>query len=138
MLKSLYINNLAIIDEMKVNEKLEGGFLVEEGKDAGGMSLGFDFNIISLPEFYTLKQNYPNPFNPSTNIRFELPSEGLVQILVYDIRGSLVDDVVNAWMEAGYHQLKWNGSHNSSGIYFIQMIADNGSYQKTMKMSLIK
>ena len=61
-----------------------------------------------------------------------------MKILIYDIRGSLIEEFVNGWMEAGYHQLKWNGNRNSSGIYFIQMIADNGSYQKSMKMSLIK
>ena len=85
-----------------------------------------------------MKQNYPNPFNPVTNIRFDLPNDSEVKILIYDIRGSLIEEFVNGWMEAGYHQLIWNGGHNASGIYFIQMIADNGNYQKIMKMSLIK
>jgi hypothetical protein len=126
------------IDEMKVNAISEGGFLIEDGVDEGNISRGFEFNIRSLPEVFNLKQNYPNPFNPSTNIRFELPNEGEVQISIYDIRGSLVTELVSDWMEAGYHQLQWNGSHTASGIYFIQMIADNGSYHKTMKISLIK
>ena len=108
------------------------------GEEAGNIALGFEYNIISLPEVFALKQNYPNPFNPTTNIRFDLPRDSEVQISVYDIRGALVDDIVNRQMVAGYHQLKWNGSDHSSGIYFIQMITDNGSYQKTMKISLIK
>ena len=85
-----------------------------------------------------MKQNYPNPFNPTTNIRFDLPRDSEVQISVYDIRGSLVDEIVNMQMVAGYHQLKWNGSDHSSGIYFIQMMAGNGSYKKVMKISLVK
>ena len=69
---------------------------------------------------------------------YELPNQRHVVLSIYDIRGSLVEKLVSGWMEAGYHQFKWNGSHYASGIYFIQMIADNGSYQKTMKMSLLK
>ena len=68
----------------------------------------------------------------------DLPNDSEVQILIYDIKGSMIDELVNDWMEAGYHQFKWNGDYHSSGIYFIQMIADNGKYRKTMKMSLIK
>ena len=131
-------NSTISIKEMKVNEIIDGGFLIEHGQDAGNISRGFDYKIVSLPKSFALKQNYPNPFNPTTNIRFDLPKDSGVQISIYDIRGLLVDEVVNSWMEAGYYQLIWNGSYHSSGIYFIRMIADNGSYQKTMKTSLIK
>jgi hypothetical protein len=131
-------NSTISIKEMNVNEIIEGGFLIENGQEAGNISRGFEYNIVSLPKSFALKQNYPNPFNPTTNIRFDLPKDSGVQISIYDIRGLLVDDIVNSWMKAGYYQLKWNGSYHSSGIYFIRMIADNGSYQKTMKISLIK
>ena len=123
---------------MDVNEIPEGGFLIEDGKDTGNIARGYEFIITAYPEAFALKQNYPNPFNPSTNIRFELPNDGPVQISIYDLRGALVEEIVDEWIGAGYHQLKWNGNHLSSGIYFIQMIADNGSYQKIMKMSLVK
>ena len=124
--------------EMEVNEIPEGGFLIVDGIDSGNISRGFDFQISAVPEVFALNKNYPNPFNPSTNIKFELPNDGDVKIFIYDIKGSLVDELVNGYMEAGYHQLKWNGSRQASGMYFIQMIADNGNYIKMSKMMLVK
>ena len=61
-----------------------------------------------------------------------------MHILIYDLKGSLIDELVNGYMEAGYHDLQWDGSHKSSGVYFIQMIADNGNYIKMTKMMLVK
>ena len=91
-----------------------------------------------MPDVFALNQNYPNPFNPSTNIQFELPIDGDVEIFIYDLKGSLIDELMNGYMEAGYHQLQWNGSRQASGMYFIRMIADNGNYIKMSKMMLVK
>ena len=124
--------------EMEVNEIPEGGFLIVNGIDSGNISRGFDFQIIAVPDVFALNQNYPNPFNPSTNIQFELPIDGDVEIFIYDLKGSLIDELMNGYMEAGYHQIKWDGSHQASGMYFIRMIADNGNYFKVTKMMLVK
>ena len=124
--------------EMEVNEIPEGGFLIVDGIDSGNISRGFDFQIIAVPDVFALNQNYPNPFNPSTNIQFELPIDGDVEIFIYDLKGSLIDELMNGYMEAGYHQIKWDGSRRSSGMYFIRMIADNGNYIKMSKMMLVK
>ena len=124
--------------EMEVNEIPEGGFLIVDGIDSGNISRGFDFQIIAVPDIFALNQNYPNPFNPSTNIQFELPIDGDVEIFIYDLKGSLIDELMNGYMEAGYHQIKWDGSHQASGMYFIRMIADNGNYFKVTKMMLVK
>jgi hypothetical protein len=124
--------------EMEVNEIPEGGFLIVNGIDTGNISRGFDFQIIAVPDVFALNQNYPNPFNPSTNIQFDLPNEGEVIILIYDLKGNLIEELINGNMNAGYHQLKWNGSHQASGMYFIRMIADNGNYIKVSKMMLVK
>ena len=124
--------------EMEVNEIPEGGFLIVDGIDSGNISRGFDFQIIAVPDVFALNQNYPNPFNPSTNIQFELPIDGAVEIFIYDLKGSLIDELMNGYMEAGYHQIKWDGSRQASGMYFIRMIADNGNYIKMSKMMLVK
>ena len=126
------------INEMKINNIQAGGFLVEGNFESGSIAYGFDFQIFSVPDVFTLNKNYPNPFNPSTNIKFELPNDGDVQIFIYDLKGSLIDELVNGYMEAGYHNLKWDASRKASGVYFIQMIADNGNYIKMTKMMLVK
>ena len=126
------------INEIKINDIQEGGFLVEGNFESSSITYGFDFQISVVPEVFALNKNYPNPFNPRTNIKFELPDDGDVQIFIYDLKGSLIDELANGYMEAGYHNLKWDGSHKASGVYFIQMIADNGNYIKMTKMMLVK
>ena len=41
-------------------------------------------------------------------------------------------------MQGGYYNVRWDGSVHASGMYFIQMITDNGQYMKTKKMMLVK
>jgi len=126
------------INKMKINDIQEGGFLVDGNFESSSIAYGFDFQISSVPEIFALNKNYPNPFNPSTNIQFDLPNDGDVKIFIYDIKGAHIDELVNGHMEAGYHQIKWDGSREASGMYFIQMIADNGNYIKMSKMMLVK
>ena len=126
------------INKMKINDIQEGGFLVDGNFESSSIAYGFDFQISSVPEIFALNKNYPNPFNPSTNIQFDLPNDGDVKIFIYDIKGAHIDELVNGYMEAGYHQIKWDGSRRASGMYFIQMIADNGNYIKMTKIMLVK
>ena len=123
---------------MNINDIQEGGFLVDGNFESSSIAYGFDFQISSVPEIFALNKNYPNPFNPSTNIQFDLPNDGDVKIFIYDIKGAHIDELVNGHMEAGYHQIKWDGSRQASGMYFIRMIADNGNYIKMSKMMLVK
>jgi hypothetical protein len=76
----------------------------------------------SSPEF-ALLQNYPNPFNPSTTITFELPKSSEVTLRVYDILGREVSVLVNERRDAGYHEVKFDGSGLSSGVYFYRIEA---------------
>ena len=62
-------------------------------------SLGVDKDVI--PEKFTLYQNYPNPFNPSTDIKFSLPSTERVHLVVYDLLGNVVREMVNEELNAG-------------------------------------
>ena len=85
------------------------------------------------PTFYGLGDTYPNPFNPVTSFEYTIPEDGLVKIVVYDINGQMVVELVNQIKPAGYHSIKWNASQFSSGMYFINMVADeHDSSQKLM------
>ncbi|MEO8448096.1 MAG: T9SS type A sorting domain-containing protein, partial [bacterium] len=85
---------------------------------------------------YSLKQNSPNPFNPSTTINFELPSAGFTTIKVYDISGRLVSTLVNEFIEMGSHNVVFNASELSSGVYYYKI--ESASYSDIKKMILLK
>ncbi|HRE39893.1 MAG TPA: glycosyl hydrolase [Ignavibacteria bacterium] len=90
----------------------------------------------NIPGEYILKQNYPNPFNPETNIEFALPKEDDIKIDIYDIRGRLVQTLINSKLKAGSYKINWNASGLSSGIYFYTL--KTSVNQLTKKMTLIK
>lgn len=94
-----------------------------------------------VPERFSLFQNYPNPFNPETNISFSLPQESQVSLKIYNLKGQLVNILVNTRLNAGIHTFTWKGKDEagedvSSGIYFYKLIA--GEYSETQKMVKIK
>jgi hypothetical protein len=93
------------------------------------------------PGVFALTQNYPNPFNPSTKISYQLPTEGLVRLEVYDIMGRTLSLLVNEEKPAGQFTATFDGSKFTSGIYFyrLNVIARDGkSFSQTNKMILVK
>jgi hypothetical protein len=93
-------------------------------------------NITSNAYRYELMQNYPNPFNPSTTIKFSLPVRDFVDIKIFDIAGREMMTLISKNMSAGAHEIKFDASKFSSGIYFYRMKTEK--YSRTMKMILIK
>jgi len=85
--------------------------------------------------------NYPNPFNPETIIRFFIETSGNVTIDVYNIRGQKVRGLINDFIERDEHTVLWNAKDDndrevSSGIYFYQMLTNEGI--STKRMILLK
>jgi len=72
----------------------------------------------------TLLQNSPNPFNPSTSIRLTLSRAGHIDLRAYDIAGREVAVIASRRMEAGAHEILWNASGLSSGVYFYLLRAE--------------
>ena len=93
-------------------------------------------DVLGLPEDYVLHQNYPNPFNPTTTLRYDLPEEGNVSIMVYDMMGREIRTLVKDQLPAGYHYLKWDGtnnkgSHVAAGVYiYIMQTIDRRDLKK--------
>ncbi|MCK4338489.1 MAG: carboxypeptidase regulatory-like domain-containing protein [Candidatus Cloacimonetes bacterium] len=83
-----------------------------------------------------LNQNYPNPFNPSTVISYSLPKAGFVNLSIYNIKGQLVETLVNTHQEADNYTVEWKADKYSSGIYFFKV--SSGGHSQVKKCLLIK
>ncbi|GJQ64517.1 MAG: hypothetical protein SCALA702_35700 [Melioribacteraceae bacterium] len=88
------------------------------------------------PYQFSLSQNYPNPFNPETTIKFALPEEGRVRLVIYNTLGEVVDIIVDEVLESGYHLLTFNGGSLSSGVYYYRILY--GGQSITKKLILLK
>ena len=85
--------------------------------------------------------NYPNPFNPVTKLRYTIPKNSLVSIIIYDMLGRQVKTLVNQTQNAGYASVIWDATNDygkpvSAGIYLYQI--QTGEYIQTKKMVLLK
>jgi hypothetical protein len=92
--------------------------------------------IVSIPLEFSLEQNFPNPFNPSSKIKFTLPEASIVKLTVYNTLGEEVADLVDELFDAGSHEIVFNASNFTSGIYFVRM--ESGSFVSTRKIMLMK
>ena len=90
----------------------------------------------SKPREFQLSQNYPNPFNPSTVIRYQLPVNSEVRLAVYDMLGREVAVLVNGTMSSGVHEVTFDASSLSSGIYLYRLTTRDQTISK--KMMLVK
>jgi hypothetical protein len=95
-----------------------------------------------LPASYALSQNYPNPFNPSTTIRYDLPKNAYVRIVVYDVLGRVVATLADGVQTASRYALEWSPSGLSSGIYFCRIQArsvdGSGNFASVRKLVYMK
>jgi hypothetical protein len=102
-----------------------------------------------IPTEFQLLQNYPNPFNPMTEIRFAVPRESSIQLLIFDNLGRRVRTLVDNLFPAGRYEVLWDsrddkGLKVGSGIYFYRLVAYEGpsksetAFVMTKKMVLVK
>ncbi|MCH7859938.1 MAG: T9SS type A sorting domain-containing protein, partial [Candidatus Marinimicrobia bacterium] len=97
--------------------------------------------IQQVPNEFKLLQNFPNPFNPITTIRFDLPEQTEVNLIVYNILGRVVARLVDDIRPAGYYELRWDGRDRtgrlvSSGIYIVRLVTPTES--RSIKLVMMK
>ena len=85
---------------------------------------------------FSLSQNYPNPFNPTTKIIWQSPVDGHQILKVYDITGKEIVTLVDEYKSAGNHEINFDASSLSSGVYFYKLIS--GNYSEAKKMVVLK
>jgi hypothetical protein len=90
----------------------------------------------TLPLEVSLNDAYPNPFNPTTTLNYVVPSNMNVSLAIYDMRGRLVEELVNNMHERGNHHVVWNADIYASGVYMVKLTA--GSSVQVQKLMLIK
>ena len=104
----------------------------------GSLDLNKDELLVSD---YKVYQNFPNPFNPVTTLTYELPRDNNVKIVIYDMMGRVVKNLLNVEQRAGSRSIQWNATNNTGAsvsagmyIYMIQI----GDFKQINKMLLIK
>ena len=95
----------------------------------------------SLPKEFALSQNYPNPFNPETQIRYQLPADCFVTLIIYNMLGQRIRTLVNQKQPAGSYTVHWDGKDDNgmmvaSGLYLYKLNADR--FNKLKKMVLLR
>jgi Secretion system C-terminal sorting domain len=89
-----------------------------------------------LPSAFALQQNYPNPFNPTTTIEYDLPKHSFVTLVVYDVQGREVRELVDEDESAGRHEIKFDATNLSSGEYFYRL--HTNEFDQTKKLLLVR
>jgi len=134
------------IDGLKVGEKISFAY------DGDTLTSHVQFNPLSfhdvkldydtfLPTTFALHQNHPNPFNPITTIRYDLPENGPVSIIIYDLMGREIKTLVKQVSAPGRYSVNWNGRNKwgkqiASGMYFYRM--ETPKFQSVKKLIFLK
>ena len=109
--------------------------------------VSIEMQVEPLPAAYRVYQSYPNPFSPLCTIRYEITWPCKVTLRVFDLGGSLVRTLVDAWQDAGVYAEAWDGRGNDgkklpSGVYFYRLdtgdILEAGHFVATRKLVLLR
>ncbi len=123
------VSNYYKVSAWDIHEN-ESGYAVLSPEDITGV-------VPPVVKATRLEQNAPNPFSHETVIRFSLAKPCLVDLTVYDVSGRPVRTLCRRWMEAGRHELKWDGTDDEGrslapGIYLYRLKTPN--YTATRKI----
>jgi hypothetical protein len=84
------------------------------------------------PSAVAISQNFPNPFNPTTSIQYSVPASGHARLEIFEVRGDVVDVLVDGEVSAGDHLRVRNATRHASGTYFYRLSFGGMSVTKSM------
>lgn len=103
---------------------------------------------LEVPLTFALESSYPNPFNPATQIQYCLSEPRKVSLIVYDVLGREIANLVYGYQQAGQYKVTWNANKQNSGVpvssgaYFARLLVINDlgrlTFTKTIKLLLTK
>ena len=99
----------------------------------------YEINHTPLPKKLSLYPAYPNPFNPAATFKFDIPrnlnGSQKVHLIIYDVRGRIVDTLLKQELMPGTYKAKWYAKYHAFGIFaqlrYVDMI-------KNQKVILLK
>ena len=118
------------------NTSVDGFAVYLDDVMVGSPNVGVTPISSNVPSKYDLSQNYPNPFNPTTNINFDLPKSGEVQLTVFNSMGQEIKSLVSGFKAAGSYKVDFDASALPSGTYFYKLTTSD--FVSTKKMILVK
>jgi len=82
---------------------------------------------------------YPNPISSNENIKlkFVLQNSGKVKMSLFNVKGQLIENIINNELNSGEHILNKSLKDLQAGMYFINMYLD-GKSRGVQKMVVIK
>ncbi|MFO7447716.1 MAG: T9SS type A sorting domain-containing protein [Ignavibacteriaceae bacterium] len=127
--------NYSFIDKKPLTENTY--YRLKQIDNDGSFEYSETVEVSSMkPKMFELAQNYPNPFNPVTVISYSLPEKANVRLVIYDVLGKEVAELVNHKQDTGTYNVEFNGGELNSGIYFYKIEA--GKYSQVKKLMLVK
>ena len=151
---STYLNDLASLEGKEVRMVLVPAFkgkadlwtLTEIHHDTTGATpqggIQKQINEEPKPQVFAMAECYPNPFNPITTISYELPTDGVVKLVIYDLLGREIAELASGHHVAGRYSATWNASSVASGVYFARLTVmdelGQTKFNKTAKLVLAK
>ena len=120
---SSFENSIVVGSRLDDNNELNSGSAYFYKLDKLFPSLAPKF----IPDDFQLYHNYPNPFNSLTTIKYDLSYSTKVEIIIYDILGRKIIELVNNEQGAGRKQVSWNGVNSNgnlvaSGMYIYRLV----------------
>ena len=88
--------------------------------------------VVPDSELFSILSCYPNPFNPSTIVKFKMIEDGHCRLRVFDLRGVLVDDLLDRNMSIGKHSIIWQPENLSSGVYKVVVETAAGTFAQSV------
>jgi hypothetical protein len=92
--------------------------------------------LMGNPDVFVLHQNYPNPFNPTTILSYDLKTDARVKLIVYNLVGQVIQDLVDEYQPAGFYEISFDANQLPAGVYLYKLQV--GEYSSVKRMTLVK
>jgi hypothetical protein len=108
-----------------------GTILRTEGRDSVTVGLE-DYFFEEKAKESLLGKNYPNPFSVSTRIPFDVPYKAPVDLRIFDLKGQMVDRLINEEFIPGAYEYEWKPDRLPEGVYVCRLQVGYKSYSRKL------